>query len=130
MRAPDVTLPDVTLAVIEGLRADALLSGVTVTHRPVEDHPSEFVRVFRTGGTAEGVVDRAQITIEAWATTDKRAHDLGQLARRAARRLVGTKPTGHFISRVTEISGLALLPDQLSRQSRHTFSVIVTVRGY
>ena len=93
--------------------------------------PTKFVRVLRTGGVREFVIDRAQITIEAWADKAIDASNLMQL----------TRGLMHAIDKVTvgavtyqfydpqEFSGPANLPDPESDQERYTETFSVGVRA-
>jgi hypothetical protein len=93
--------------------------------------PAKFVRVLRTGGPINLMVDRPQLTIQAWATTAVVASALMQL----------TRGLMHAIDTVTyqgrtyqfydpqEFSGPANQPDPDSEMERYTETFSVGLRA-
>lgn len=100
-------------------------------HTLVPDpRPSAWVRVQRTGGIRSTIVtDAASITVEAWADTYEIASDLAQLARGYLHAATGENVDGVAVWRVEEFAGPASLPDPISGQPRHTFTVAMHLRG-
>ena len=107
-----------------------------VVHTIPTPRPDEFVRIMRTGGTTTTAIsETVQITVEAWALTTERAHDLCQ----QVRALLHAWPhPGEILTplayvgaiyRTDELGGPVELPDAESEQRRFTFSVRVHVRG-
>ncbi len=128
-----ILFPDAAAAAIGALNAQlgALgFTGVPVRSRVPNPRPTRFLLVFRTGGPAVNVVtDAAQLTVEAWATSDVEAHDLAQVARAIVTGIEGTVTGGVTVYGVDELGGPGYLPDPVSAQSRFTFTVTVHVRG-
>ncbi len=128
-----ILFPDAAAAAIGALNAQlgALgFTGVPVRSRVPNPRPTRFVLVFRTGGVGVNIVtDAAQLTIEAWATSDVEAHDLAQVARAILTGIEGTVTDGVTVYGVDEFGGPGYLPDPVSAQSRYTFTVAVAVRG-
>lgn len=128
-----ILFPDAAAAVISALNAQlsALgFTGVPVRSRVPNPRPARFLLVFRTGGPSVNIVtDAAQLTIEAWATSDVEAHDLAQVARAIVTGIEGTVTGGVTVYGVDQLSGPGYLPDPVSTQSRYTFTVTVNVRG-
>lgn len=93
--------------------------------------PSMWVRVLRTGGTREGVIDRPSITLEAWADTGVAASALMQLVRGLMHAIdqVTYSGTTHQFYDPQEFSGPANLPDPESAQERYTETFSVGVRA-
>lgn len=130
-----IVAPDVETIVIQYLTAEfAARAGYTTTKaysKIPASRPAKFVRVLRTGGVFDFVIDRAQITLEAWADKAADAMALMQL----------TRGLMHAIDRVTvsgvtyqfydpqEFSGPANLPDPESGQERYTETFSVGVRA-
>lgn len=123
-----------TVTVVRTLLLDGLddhgYGSVAVVSRVPNPRPTSFLRVFRTGGPRMNLVaDDAQVTVEAWASTDTAAHDLLQAARGLIVAARGTVVDGTTVYRVAEVSGPAWLPDPLSDQSRYTQTFTVATRG-
>lgn len=90
-----------------------------------------FVVVERLGGPKATVVsEKATVTVEAWSTGYKAAHDLSQLARQATHQIAGQIVNGLVFYKVDEFSGPARLPDPISSKPRYVFTVSITVRGF
>ena len=94
--------------------------------------PAEFVHITRTGGTADLVVDRPQITLETYAKRGSRAIEIAQMARgilaAAAREGVLTGVTAY---RYSEFSGPYLDPDpNAPLHTRYSATIQIAVRGH
>jgi hypothetical protein len=128
-----ILFPDAAVAVIGALNDqldDLGHAGTPVRSKVPNPRPAKFVTVFRTGGPRVNVVtDAAQLTIEAWASSDHEAHNLAQACRAILGALEGTVAGGTTVYGVDEFSGPGFLPDPASSQSRYTWSVVVNVRG-
>lgn len=128
-----ILFPDAAATVIGALNTQLPAFGFTavpVRSRVPAQRPARFVRVFRTGGPRANIVtDGAQLTVEAWSTSDVEAHDLAQAARAIVGGLEGTVTGGVTVCTVDEFSGPAFLPDPTSDQSRFTWTTSVNVRG-
>lgn len=126
--AQPILFPDVAAEVGAWLREQLNVDTDTRVPNP---RPDEWLMVRRVGGPRRDlVIDDATLAIEAWSVSDANSHDLAQLARAYLIAMVGeTVGDSLFVYRVDELSGVANLPDPESTQSRHTFTVAVTVRG-
>lgn len=126
---PSVVFVDAVDVVTDYLRP--LLDPTPVGGRVPNPRPDSFVRVARVGGTVDtiGVVDRATLIVEAWASTAAAAHDLCQTCRRSLAALPGTDVAARTVYRVTEVSGPANLPDEASQHDRYTMTMQVWTRG-
>lgn len=93
--------------------------------------PAMWVRVLRTGGTRDLMIDRPSITLEAWADTSVAASALMQLVRGLMHAIdqVTYSGTTHQFYDPQEFSGPANLPDPLSGQERYTETFSVGVRA-
>lgn len=120
-------LPDVEAIVV------AFLNGVVVppvSTRVPNPRPAAFVRAWRTGGAATSrVLERAQITVQAWGSNSAdtvAASDLAQACRTA----LFNEYTGMPLVRgVEEIAGLYSDPDPATGIARYTFTVTLMVRA-
>lgn len=93
-------------------------------------HDGRFVRILRTGGVSQDVViDRAMVTVESWAPTDKASIDLAQAARAVVLATQGAVVSAVTVYSVVEFSGPANVPDPVSRSPRHTQTFEVCTRG-
>lgn len=129
MATPALLFPDAVAAVIGHL--DAALD-VPVSHSVPSPRPASFATVQRTGGTAatHRITEDAQITVEAWAATHPAASDLAQLARYHIQTMQDTTTaSGVRVYRIRDLTGPADLPDPESEQPRHTFTVLIQIRG-
>jgi hypothetical protein len=128
-----IVFPDAAAATIGALNAQlpALgFSAVPVRTSVPSIRPDRFVLVFRTGGPRGNLVtDGAQLTFEAWSTSEATAHDLAQATRAIVNSLQGTVTGGVTVYGIVELGGPANLPDPVSNQYRFTWSAIVNVRG-
>lgn len=124
---PLVVMPDTAAAVIAYLNT-ALPEPFYRAVPPVR--PATFGTVQRQGGPRRNpVTDEAQLGIECWAASPEAAHDLAQLARAHIYALPGAVVAGVRFYRVTEVGGVADLPDPLSEQPRFVFAVSVAARA-
>lgn len=124
-----IVFPDAVLVACAAIQA-GLPSGVTAYGRIPKTRPARFVRVLRLGGTRrDRFVDNATLSIEAWAGTDQASALLASVARAALNAHEGSVVGGATVYTITELSGPANLPDPLSDQSRHTWTVQVAIRG-
>jgi len=79
------------------------------------ERPAEFVRVARIGGSRESLIsENAWITVEAYATSEKRADEILSLAR-----AILNAQSGQLFG-CTEISGPNNLPDPTTSGVRYT----------
>lgn len=125
--APLVVMPDVVAELVTYFR--------TVLTPPVHaripaDRPDSFLVVKRTGGPRLDLVrDGAQVTLEAYGSTEKAAHDLIQLARAHLHALRGQALGSTTVYRVTEFAGPGNLPDPVTQLPRYTLTAQVALRG-
>ncbi len=106
--------------------ADAL-EGVRVATLVPNPRPAEFIRAWRTGGTAMNrVVDRAQITVQVWAESTVAASGLANRARHLSLEAAGGMP---LVRGVTETSGVYADPDPATGSPRYTFTHELTIRA-
>lgn len=129
-----IVFPDVEAIVISYLNAAFTARSETAraSTKVPAPRPTKFVRVLRTGGSSTLVEDRAQLTIEAWATTAVAANALMQLTRglmHAIDQVTVSNVTYQFY-RPLEFSGPANRPDPDSGMERYTETFSVGVRGY
>jgi hypothetical protein len=95
-----------------------------------DPRPSRFVRLLRTGGARQWpVIDNVMVTIEAWAESDAHAALLAQSVRAVVNAMQGTVVDTVTIYTVTEFSGPANVPDPVSNQPRHSWTVELACRG-
>lgn len=127
-----IVFPDAEAVVIEHVARKLLGFGwsVPVVRRIPNPRPATFVRILRTGGTrATLVTEAAQLTVDVWSNEPTFAAELAQLVaaimRAAPPALVGGTPC--YL--VEDLSTPADLPDPSSNQPRHTFSVLMHLRG-
>jgi len=129
----EVRFGDIELAVVNRVRARLVAVGDTATvgTKVPNPRPGRFVTVRRTGGLASDyvVTEWAQITVEAWGSSDKQALDLAQFVRGVIRAMPGQTLTGITVYKIEEFSGPANLPDPESSQSRFTWTVSMHVRA-
>lgn len=129
-----IVFPDVEAIVISYLNAEFVSRSETAraSTKVPNPRPTKFVRVLRTGGPSEHlVIDRAQLTLEAWADKATAAIALMQLVRgimRSIDQVTYDGATYQFYA-PQEFSGPANLPDPDSSQERYTETFSVGVRG-
>lgn len=98
-----------------------------VSTRVPANRPQSFVRVWRTGGPTQGrVVDRAQVTVEAWGPSSTSALELAEQVRGLL--LDAAKVSTLGFQRVA-VESLYYDPDPVSNQDRYTLTVFLTVRA-
>ncbi|WP_136051202.1 hypothetical protein [Microbacterium sp. K36] len=91
------------------------------------DRPGTFVRLFRNGGAASNrIVDRPQVTVEAWAPDSATASDLLNRCRTALLNDLARLP---LVRGVDEINGPYWTPDPDSETPRYRLTVQITVRA-
>lgn len=87
------------------------------------------VRITRTGGTpdpgADGWLDRARLTVEAFAGDDVEAYNLAALVLVELRKLGGQKVAGGVVTAVRQDLGLRRVPDPISKAPRYEFAAIL-----
>jgi hypothetical protein len=87
------------------------------------------VRITRTGGTpdpaADGWLDRARLTVEAFAGDDLEAYNIAARALVELRKLGGQKVTGGVVTAVRQDLGLRRIPDPISGAHRYEFAAIL-----
>jgi len=97
-----------------------------VTQVPA-NRPTKFVRLFRTGGAADNrVLERAQLTVQGWATTTGDAFDLASECREAFLNKYTLMP---LVRGVEETGGLHVDPDPDTGTPRYTFTIQLMVRS-
>lgn len=128
-----IVFPDVEAVVVSYLNAAYVARSETAraSTKVPATRPTKFVRVIRTGGPADFVIDRAQLTIEAWANKATDAMALMQLTRGLLHAIDQVTYSGRTYQFYTpqEFSGPANLPDPDSSQERYTETFSVGVRG-
>ena len=128
-----IVYPDVEAVVVSYLNAEFVSrsESARASTKVPNPRPTKFLRVQRTGGVGDFVVDRAQLTIEAWANKATDAIALMQLVRglmHAIDQVTYSGSTYQFYA-PQEFSGPANLPDPDSEQERYTETFSVGVRG-
>lgn len=128
-----IVFPDTVAITLTHLadRMPALGLAEIATHRKIPDpRPDEFVRVLRTGGQQANMVsDAAQLTIEAWAGTSDRAHDIAQIVRAILLDRSRRIWDGVQVHKVEEFSGPQDFPDPISTHERYTWTIVARFRG-
>lgn len=105
-----------------------LLGGIgpDVSVRVPLSRPVEFLWVRRTGGpVVSRVLDKAQITVTAWAGSSTRAREIADVARQT---LMDSALGGNGIHAVT-VASMYSDPDPDSGADRYTFTIFMTVRA-
>jgi hypothetical protein len=106
---------------------DARISPVKVHTMVPAVRPVKFVRAWRTGGSAVNrVLDRPQITVQAWDETTLGASALARLCRDE---LFNNYTVMPLVRGVEEISGLYFDADPGTGIPRYTFTVALSVRA-
>ena len=110
--------------VIPFLRQFVAVRVATQTPNP---RPESFVQVRRTGGAAMNrVVERAQVTVTAWAKSEQAAEALAIICRAG---FLNHYTDMKVVRRVEETGGLYYNPDPETGLPRYTFTVALTVRA-
>ena len=115
MTTPPSAFPDVEKLVVDVLKADPALTGVTVAAQAPAgfDGTQNAVLVNRRGGAWLGDlhVDMPLIEFEVYGPTKTAAHVLANAARRALLATLGKQIGTNFVSDVEEQDGPRWLPD-------------------
>jgi hypothetical protein len=136
MMAETLVSPDVTSLLIAWLTAELPdlpdQAAVGVYRAVPNPRPSSFVTVQLLGGAGRTVenppIDRAQVEVNAWASTAAAAHDLAQNARALIHAAQGAVLGSTQVYTVEDFGPPVDEPDPLSDQARFTFRVELTVR--
>lgn len=119
-----MSFPDVEQMVIGFLQPRVPVPIRTVVPK---NRPKNFLRIYANGGAAQNrIVERALITVDAWAADSVVAHDLAQAARRAFLNDATGMP---LVRRVEEQARPYFTPDPDSGTPIYRFSVMLTVRA-
>lgn len=96
-----------------------------------KERPVRWVKIARAGGVRmpNGVYDKAILSVEAWAPTDKEAGELCEWARGRIEDLSYRKVDGFQCSRVDELAGPQAFPDRDSKVPRYLYTTQVPFRG-
>ena len=97
---------------------DGLQLGASTYGAVPNPRPQRFLTVERTGGAADRFIDRAQVAVQAWATSRAEAETLAVEARLAA---LGLR-VAPWCAGIT-LGGLYSFPDPESRQARYQFTL-------
>lgn len=121
------TLPDVESVVIEFLNN---IVTPPVSSRVPSPRPTAFVRAWRTGGGAVNrVLERAQITVQAWGGTAADTVAASVLAQQCRTALLNDHSGMPLVRGVEEVAGLYFDPDPGTGIARYTFTVSLMVRA-
>lgn len=125
-----IVFPDTEDAVCKVLTARLPAYGFNAkaaTSRP-RPEPTEYVRVFRSGGQRRGLVlEDVTLTVESFATRESRAATLAQYARALIFAL--DEDAGVSFFGVAEFAAPSNLPDLTTERFRYTATYSVTVRA-
>ncbi|MFF0556144.1 hypothetical protein [Streptomyces sp. NPDC004266] len=128
MTTPPSAFPDVEKLVVDVLKADPALAGVTVAAQAPAgfDGTQSAVLVNRRGGAWIGDlhVDKPLIEFEVYGPTKTAAHVLANAARKALLATIGKQLGAHFVSDVEEQDGPRWMPDYLYRGANRYLCVI------
>lgn len=118
------------LAAQFGARAGFTSVAATTGSKPAT-FPAEFVHVTRTGGPGDLVIDRPQITVEAYAKRGSRAVSIANLARGLLNAAAREGQMGAVtVYGLTEFSGPYLDPDpDAPSYTRYSATYQLAVRG-
>lgn len=121
---PAVEFQDVESMLIPFLNTHTNVKAHT---RVPKDRPDEFIRVWRTGGTAVNqALERAQVTVECWGLTTIRAAEIAQRARSALLNDLGELP---LVRGGEELTGPHYDPDPDTGTARYSFTTQLSVRA-
>ena len=131
-----IVMPDtedaVRLFLAAGFAAQTGFTTVTATTgtKPAT-FPAEFVHVTRTGGTADLVIDRPQITLETYAKKGSRSVAIAQMARGLLHQAARDGALGTLtVYGLTEFSGPYSDPDPNAPTfTRYSATIQLAVRG-
>ncbi|MEU6881415.1 hypothetical protein [Streptomyces sp. NPDC046712] len=128
MTTPPSAFPDVEKLVVDVLKADPAMAGVTVAVQAPTgfDGTQNAVLVNRRGGAWIGDlhVDKPLIEFEVYGPTKNAAHVLANAARRALLATIGKQIGANFVSDVEEQDGPRWMPDYLYRGANRYLCVI------
>ncbi|MEU0400236.1 hypothetical protein ABZ318_08270 [Streptomyces sp. NPDC006197] len=128
MTTPPSAFPDVEKLVVDVLKADPALAGVTVAAQAPAgfDGTQSAVLVNRRGGAWIGDlhVDKPLIEFEVYGPTKTAAHVLANAARKALLATIGKQLGAHLVSDVEEQDGPRWMPDYLYRGANRYLCVI------
>lgn len=128
MTTPPSAFPDVEKLVVDVLKADPALAGVTVAVQAPTgfDGTQSAVLVNRRGGAWIGDlhVDKPLMEFEVYGPSKNAAHVLANAARRALLATIGKQIGVNFVSDVEEQDGPRWMPDYLYRGANRYLCVI------
>ncbi|MFI1715447.1 hypothetical protein ACIGW4_11875 [Streptomyces sp. NPDC053513] len=128
MTTPPSAFPDVEKLVVDVLKADPALAGVTIAAQAPAgfDGTQNAVLVNRRGGAWIGDlhVDKPLIEFEVYGPTKPAAHVTANAARRALLATMGKQLGSVFVSDVEEQDGPRWMPDYLYRGANRYLCVI------
>ncbi|MFD5323903.1 hypothetical protein [Streptomyces sp. NPDC127092] len=128
MTTPPSAFPDVEKLVVDVLKADPALAGVTIAAQAPAgfDGTQKAVLVNRRGGAWIGDlhVDKPLIEFEVYGPTKTEAHVIANGARRALLATIGKQLGANFVADVEEQDGPRWLPDYLYRGANRYLCVI------
>ncbi|MEU8543390.1 hypothetical protein AB0C52_25950 [Streptomyces sp. NPDC048717] len=128
MTTPPSAFPDVEKLVVDVLKADPALAGVTVAVQAPAgfDGTQNAVLVNRRGGAWIGDlhVDKPLIEFEVYGPTKNAAHILANAARRALLATIGKQVGVNLVQDVEEMDGPRWMPDYLYRGANRYLCVI------
>ncbi|WMX45539.1 hypothetical protein [Streptomyces roseicoloratus] len=128
MTTPPSAFPDVEKLVVDVLKADPALAGVTIAVQAPSgfDGTQKAVLVNRRGGAWIGDlhVDKPLIEFEVYGPTKTEAHVIANAARRALLATIGKQLGVNYVSDVEEQDGPRWLPDYLYRGAHRYLCVI------
>lgn len=132
MTAEVLIFPDAGEMAIAVLKAAFTAHSISSGVGSKVPHPltGTFVQVTRSGGlVTQRVIDKAQLTFEAYADTEGTAHDTIQFCRGVMHAMEGTQQGSIKVSGVTEIVGPLDLPDTITNKPRFQMVLQIGVRG-
>lgn len=119
-----MTFPDIEAMAIAYLTEHIDVDIVTSVPN---DRPERFVRLWRNGGASMNrIVDRPQLTVEAWSPDTVDAAQTANTCRELLLRASSHLPT---VRRIYEVSGPYRVDDESTETPRYRFTVALTVRA-
>lgn len=116
--------PDVEAMVLDFLAAHI---GAPVKTSVPDDRPDRFVRIWRNGGASlNRVIDRPQVTVEAWSLDSADASALAEACRAALLHNASDMP---LVRGSSEVSGPYSVSDEATESPRYRFTIALTVRA-
>lgn len=123
-----VIFPDVEALLVAYLTP--LLGGVEVGTQIPNPRPDTFVRVTRVGGARrDRITDQPLVVVQAWATDEAAAQNLGARAQAHVFALEQTSVGDSYVRAVREVGGFQAVPDPLSGTPRYQFTAQLDTRG-